>query len=270
MKHNATITLLTGLFFASCASYALAKKTCRYPEKPKVTIITSVYNGDLFIEDFLKDITKQTIFDQCELLLINANSPANETPVIEKYCALFANITYIRLNFDPGLYGVWNLGVKLARSEYLTNANIDDRLAPTACQDLAQELDNHPEIDLVYSDHYISYVPNEDFARAQAQNNVVWNYPEFSTQTNESCCLGGSHPMWRFRMHMKAGLFDETFKSAGDWEMLVRAGRSGSIFKRLPKNLGVFYINQAGLSNQTDHRLEINRVEQMHGIHHRW
>ena len=53
---------------------------------PKISIITSVYNGDEFIESFLEDITEQTIFkDKCELIMVNANSPGNEGEIINKY-----------------------------------------------------------------------------------------------------------------------------------------------------------------------------------------
>lgn len=237
---------------------------------PKVTIITSLYNGDIFIEGFLQDIVQQTIFNQCELLIINAHSPGNETPIIEKYCKLYPNIKYIRLSYDPGLYGVWNMGIKLARSSYVTNANVDDRLSYTCYEEHADFLDNSPDIDMVYSDHYISYIANENFYTARALGNVYWIYPEFSKYNNEAYCLGGNHPMWRVSMHDKAGLFDESFASAGDWEMWIRAGRHGSVFKKLNKNLAVFYINTRGLSSQLRHMQEVEHIERMYGIKHQW
>ena len=53
---------------------------------PKISLITSVFDGDEFIQGFLEDITRQTIFkDKCELVLVNANSPGNEEEVIKKY-----------------------------------------------------------------------------------------------------------------------------------------------------------------------------------------
>ena len=46
---------------------------------PKVSIITSVYKGKKYIEQFLENITSQTIFkEKCELILINANSTLKE------------------------------------------------------------------------------------------------------------------------------------------------------------------------------------------------
>src|SRR5581483_10009648 len=72
--------------------------------KPRVSIITSMYNGDEYIEEFLADIVRQTIFKQCELILINANSPGHEEKIIQKYMNRYSNIIYIKLNYDPGIY----------------------------------------------------------------------------------------------------------------------------------------------------------------------
>lgn len=235
---------------------------------PRVTIITSLYNGDLFIEGFLKDISQQTIFNQCELLIINANSPGNEGPIIEKYCQMYPNIRYIKLDYDPGLYAVWNMGIKMARSKYITNANVDDRLAYTCHEEHTNFLDSHPNIDMSYSDHYISHIPNEDFYNAAVNKNQYWGYREFSMWNNEGSSIAGNHPMWRLSMHYRAGLFDESFASAGDWEMWIRAARYGSIFKKINKNLGVFYINLKGLSHQEKHQDEVRRIRAIYGIKH--
>lgn len=214
--------------------------------QPRVSIITSVYNGDFFIEQFLQDITRQSIFDQCELLLINANSPGHEEEIIKRYVQLYPNnIIYRRLDADPGLYGVWNLGIELAQSEYLTNANLDDRLAINCLEVLSAALDANPDIDLVYSDGYITTRPNELFENRSTQE-VIY-YAEFSLRAMVNC-LPGSHPMWRKSMHKKYGMFDVRFKVAGDYEMWLRAAFAGSRFKKIPGIYGLYYCNPQGLS----------------------
>src|ERR1700730_634961 len=108
--------------------------------KPRISIITSVYKGDEFIEGFLSDIVRQTIFNECELIIINANSPGNEEPIIKRYAAQYPNILYERLSDDPGLYGVWNYAIKKARADLITNANIDDRRNPESLEMHARAL----------------------------------------------------------------------------------------------------------------------------------
>ena len=141
-------------------------------ELPKISIITSVYNGDEFIQPFLEDMTRQTIFEEkCELILINANSPGNEEEVIKEYIEKYPNnIVYKKLEKDPGIYGVWNIGVEMASGEYLTNANLDDRKALYSIERHARELYLNSEIDLVYADMMITDKPNETFETNNSYN----------------------------------------------------------------------------------------------------
>jgi len=216
-----------------------------------VSIITSLYNADEFIKEFLKDITRQTIFDQCELIIINANSPGNEENIIKKYMQQYPNIIYKRINHDPGIYAVWNIGILMAHGKFITNANVDDRLAPNCYEMHSKALQEHPEIDLVYSDCYITYYPNETFEHNQAHSQTNWS--KFSTELLLRCNPPHCNPMWRRCMHQKYGFFDESFKHAGDWEMWIRASQSRSLFMKVHGIYVLYYKNPKGLS--TDQHL---------------
>jgi len=221
-----------------------------FAEEPRISIITSLYNGEKFIEGFMKDIVRQTVFDQCELIIINANSPENERPFIREYLEKYPNIFYFELVEDPGLYAVWNLGIQIAQGEYITNANVDDRLSPICYEIHAKTLDENQEVDLVYSDFFWTERANETFEKHSAK--VCSVQKKFSRRAVFSC-MPGPNPMWRKTMHTKYGLFDESFRLAGDWEMWCRAVAGGAIFKKVDEILCLFYKNPNGLS--TDHDL---------------
>ena len=91
--------------------------------KIKLSIFCSIFKGSRFIEHYLRDITKQTIFNECELILIDANSPEGEGLVISEYLGKYKNIKYIRLNKDPGLYACWNIAINESSGQLLNNAN---------------------------------------------------------------------------------------------------------------------------------------------------
>lgn len=211
---------------------------------PKISIITSIYNGNEFIEGFLADITRQTIFDQCELILINANSPGNEEPIIKKYMEKYPNIVYKRLDKDPGLYGCWNIAISMSRGIYLTNANLDDRLSPECYQVHSKGLDDNPDVLLVYSDRYYTEKPNETFEKHTGEK--CKTVPEFSKHSN--ICLPGPNPMWRKTLHARFGFFNETYKYSGDWEMWLRAVEDDAQFKKIAGRYCLTYINPQGLS----------------------
>ncbi len=223
-------------------------------ELPKVSIITSVYKGDEFIKSFLEDITRQTIFkDKCELILINANSPHNEEEVINEYLEKYPdNIVYKKLDSDPGIYSVWNMGVEMSSGEYLTNANLDDRKAPWSLEAHAKELYKNSDIDLVYADMLITDKPNETWEQ-NSSNERRYNFPEFSFDNLKMINMPHSSPMWRKSLHKEAGLFDQKYKSAGDWEMWLRAASKGSTYKKINSNpLGLYYFNPTGISTNPE------------------
>ena len=221
---------------------------------PKISIITSVYDGDDYIEGFMEDITRQTIFkDKCELILINANSPGNEEEVINKYLKKFPeNIVYKKLDKDPGIYGVWNMGVELSTGEFLTNANLDDRKSIDSLEYHAKTLYIKDDVDLVYADSYITNQPHQKFEDSEPD----WRrLTPFAFTGKETLLKGNSphnNPMWRKSLHDKHGLFDDQYFSAGDWEMWLRAAFGGSKFFCLNKLLGLYYLNPKGISTNKD------------------
>jgi len=215
---------------------------------PTISIITSLYKGDQFIKGFMEDIVQQTIFNQCELIIINANSPGNEDLVINEYVRKYPNIIYIKLDADPGLYGVWNQAIKRAQGEFITNANVDDRLHPSCYQAHLQALKTHTNIDLVYSDTYVTRKPNETFAHNTHYR--VMEKAEFSKRAMV-ICIPVQNPMWRKSMHEKYGYFDESYKVAGDYEMWLRAVSHGSQFMKVHGVYGLYYENPQGLSTNS-------------------
>lgn len=213
---------------------------------PRVSMITSVYKGDEFIEGFLADAVRQSIFNESELILINANSPENEEPIIKEYMQKYPNIIYVRLEKDPGLYAVWNMGIKMAKAPLVTNANLDDRRNPKALEEHVKYLEEHPEIDLAYSNYLLTYAPNETFEK----NTYTWvvQANDF-TPAAMRLCQPGPQPTWRKSMHEKYGYFDESFSSAGDWDMWCKAVSQGAVYKKIPDLVtGLIYYNPKGLS----------------------
>lgn len=227
---------------------------------PRVSIITSVYNGDDFIEGFLKDITQQTIFNQSELILINANSPGHEEEIIKEYMSKYPNIIYVKLPQDPGIYGVWNHAIKMASADFISNANLDDRSHPEALERQVEEMLSHPDIDLVYTGYLITNVPNDTFINNHAKTYA--DPPEFSIE-NMRYCLPGPRPVWRKSLHERYGFFDDTFLSAGDAEMWMRAVTSGSKFKKIPGFYTLYYYNPKGLSTDPDEKKTQQRTQEL-------
>ena len=223
-------------------------------ENFKISLITSLYNGDKHLEGFLQDITSQTIFDKCELIIVNADSPGNEEEKILEYQKKFPNIIYKKLDKDPGIYECWNIGIGMSTGDFVSNANLDDRRSLQQLEILTKELLKDNDVDLVYSECLVTHKENENYSENSSSGNV-YSVADFSAE-NMIKCLPGPMPLWRKSMHDKSGLFDSSYKFAGDWEMWLRAVKNGSKFKKVRGPLGLYHHNPEGLTTDPAKRDE--------------
>tara|TARA_R110000824_G_scaffold73866_5_gene187995 strand:+ start:3309 stop:5309 length:2001 start_codon:yes stop_codon:yes gene_type:complete len=224
---------------------------------PKVSLVTSVYRADDYIEQLMEDMTRQTIFeDKCEWIILNANEKGHdiEEEVILKYVEKYPdNIIYKRLEEDPGIYDTWNMGIKMATGEYVTNVNCDDRRAPDGLEKQASLLYGNPDVDLVYNDSYITHEPNvmwEDVDAATAQK---YNFEQFSKEAMLRGNLPHNNPMWKKDLHDKFGYFNQHYKASGDWDFWLRCTFGGATYMKHPDVLGVYYFNPTGMSTNPEH-----------------
>ncbi len=217
---------------------------------PKVSIVTSVFRGGEFIEEYFKDITRQTIFSQIELVLVHPkDSPSFgiEEEVIKKYMALYPNIVYKQLEKDFGIYNAWNEGFKAATGEYVANANLDDRKKVDQLEKCAKELYCNSEVDGVYFDFWISQKENETF-EVNSSNGKRYSFPQYSFDTLKLMNLLHSCPMWRKSLFDKFGYFDEQYRSVSDWKFFLTCGAGGAKFKKMEEILGLYLFNKTGIS----------------------
>lgn len=228
----------------------------RFRAEPGVEIsaIASLYQGGDFIEQFMDNITSQNGFDRhCELIIVDAASPENESETIARYVARHPGVRYHRMNSRVGIYEAWNIGAQLARGRYLTNTNLDDLRRRDSLEIQAGALQALPFVDVVYQDFYFSFDPHLDWDAVAAfgyKSDVPiitpYNMLRFNSPHNA--------PMWRKRLHTEVGLFDASFKSAGDYEFWMRCLKAGKTFYKINEPTVVYYQNPKGLSTRADTR----------------
>jgi glycosyltransferase involved in cell wall biosynthesis len=218
-----------------------------------VSAIASLYKGRRFLENFLENITSQTIFDRSEIIIVDANSPEGESEIIERYQKIYPNIIYHRINYRIGVYDAWNVGVQLARGRYLTTTNVDDLRRRDSLELQADALDRHPAADVIYQDFFYSFDPSlsfEDIARFGFKSELPIITPNNLLRINSP----HNAPMWRKRLHDEVGLFDTAFKSAGDWEFWLRCLWQGKGFFKINTPHIAYFQNPEGVSTRPDTR----------------
>lgn len=239
------------------------------PRRPEILVsaIASLYRGGDYIEQFLENITSQTIFaTHCELIIIDADSPENEAAAIARYMERFPNIVYHRAPTRIGIYEAWNLGVQMSRGRYLTNTNLDDLRRSDSFERQVEILEKFPFVDVVYQDFYYSFDGKAPFAKSAAvgfksQLPVVTPYNLMQSNSPHNA------PMWRRTLHDEIGMFDASFRSAGDYDFWLRCVQVGKTFFKVNDPHVIYFVNPEGLSTQPNTRGidEANRSTRQHG-----
>jgi hypothetical protein len=81
-------------------SPAVAERRFAHSGKYVVSAIASLYKGRRHLENFLENITSQTIFDQSELIIVDADSPEGEEQIIAEYQKIYPNIIYKKISLN--------------------------------------------------------------------------------------------------------------------------------------------------------------------------
>jgi len=218
-----------------------------------VSAIASLYCGGDYIEQFLENITSQTIFARCELIIVDANSPENEFEVIASYMKRFPNIVYHRASSRIGIYEAWNVGIEMARGRYITNANLDDLRRHDSFERQVEILEKFPFVDVTYQDFYYSFDGKASVAKAS----IVGVKSELPIVTPYNLVRSNSPhnaPMWRRTIHDDIGLFDASYRSAGDHDFWLRCVQAGKVFYKVNDPHVVYFVNPDGLSTRPNTR----------------
>jgi len=227
-----------------------------------VSVICSLYRGGEYIKSYMENITSQSIFlTNCELIIIDANSPENEYDIIKPYLGKFTNIRYVRTDNKVSIYDAWNMAASMSAGDYLTNANLDDLRRFDSLERQAAVLDELAFIDVAYQDVFYSFDSTLSFDEVAAFD-ISSNVPVITPYNMLKFNSPHNAPMWRRGLHDEIGYFDSSYRSAGDYEFWLRCLKFGKLFYKLNDPHVVYFVNPRGLSTRPDTR----GVEEAHRI----
>lgn len=218
-----------------------------FQDTPLVSVLVSAYNAEEYMSGLLDDLEAQTIAGHTEIIIIDSGSTQNERAIVETYQKQYPNIQYLRTDKRESVYAAWNRAVKVARGKYLTNANTDDRHAPDAFEVMVNELEEQPDVGVVYGDCAVTYKKNTTLVQGPISGRFRW--PDFNRRLLFQVCFVGPQPMWRRSLHDQFGLFDERMQSAGDYEFWLRISEKVR-FHHIPRILGLYLLDEKSIEHR--------------------
>jgi len=116
-------------YFRTCNKTGLInKRVFKKVDKPKISIITPVYNKEGTIKRYLRSIQNQ-YFDQIEIILVDDKSTDNSVRIIEEIKEEDQRIILLKNNKRKGTLINRNIGVFKSRGEYLMFVDPDDLIS---------------------------------------------------------------------------------------------------------------------------------------------
>lgn len=101
-------------------------------EKPLISVIVPVYNGQDYLENCIDSIEKQT-YRNLEIIIINDGSTDDTAAVCVRLCEIYPNVRVINRE-DEGVSAARNAGIDSAEGSLITFVDADDRMRPKMLQ----------------------------------------------------------------------------------------------------------------------------------------
>jgi hypothetical protein len=180
-------------------------------DHPLVTVITAVLNARPYISSCLDSVLAQD-YPNVEHIVLDGGSSDGTIEVLREHDD---RIAFWKSEPDKGVYDAWNKALTEAGGEWICFLGADDEFLPGAISAYMALAAANPEAEYLSSQvkwiHSSGYV-NPTYGRA-------WTWRRFA----KSMCVAHPGSMHRRHLYDRAGLYDTSYRSAADYEFLLRA-----------------------------------------------
>jgi glycosyltransferase involved in cell wall biosynthesis len=179
-------------------------------DRPLVTVITAVYNGQPYVRGCLDSVGRQD-YPNIEHIIVDGRSSDGTVDVLQQ-CN--DRIALWRSEPDRGIYDAWNKALIEARGEWICFLGVDDEFLPGAVSAYMALAAMNPQAEylsskakLIHSSGYVRVVGSR------------WTWKKFSRMM----CTPHAGSMHRRSLLDRLGTYDTSYRVVADYELLLRA-----------------------------------------------
>ena len=197
------------------------QRTSSAMKNPKASIIIPAYNHEKYIGEAIQSVLDQT-FEDFELIIINDGSSDNTEAEILKFRD--ERIRYYSQE-NRGLSATLNRGLELARGKYFNFLPSDDAFFPEKLETQLKNFEEDPGLGLVFAYPQLVDAEGREIKDDPAAQWAIVPYEtkeEIFPALFERDFLSAPSALIKMECFRRAGHFDESLKTAQDYDMWMR------------------------------------------------
>ncbi len=224
----------------------------------KITIITVCFNSEKTIEKTILSVINQT-YPLIEYIIIDGGSTDGTLKIIKEYQN---KIAFWSSEPDEGISDAFNKGVAKATGDIIGIINSDDYYAEDAVAEVVQELQSNPDCGFAFGDQIF----------VNSQGNKLFTQkgdPEYSKIIGyEMPSIPHPTVFVRRQVYQELGGFDKIYRTAMDYEFILRICRNGVKGYYIPEVLAYQRLNGESDQNYVRGYRESREISIRYGYNH--
>ena len=207
---------------------------------PKVSIVMPVYNVAPYLREAMDSILNQTYKD-FEFIVLNDCSPDNSEEILDTYSD--SRIVRYRGEKNVGFANILNVGIKMAKGEFIARMDSDDISLPCRLEKQVAFLESHPEIDLVSAGM-------QRFGGSKAVISYATNFEDVKFDALSFSPILHASSMWRKDRFLEHDLFyRQEMVPSEDYDLWTRALANGLVLVNIPDVLYQYRTHSFQVTN---------------------
>jgi glycosyltransferase involved in cell wall biosynthesis len=203
------------------------------------------------IEQTILSVINQE-FKDYEYIIIDGGSTDGTVDILKKY---HDKITYWFSEPDNGIYDAMNKGVKIAKGEFVSILNSDDWYETGTLKKVANYIDSNSKVDVFHGLLRIIKVENNEPSLIRGH----YSFNLYNGMIEHPTCFV------KRELFDTIGGFDLSYKSAADYDWMLKVKNKGASFLLIPEILANF--RTGGMSDSSTGALEEILIKKNYGIY---
>lgn len=185
-------------------------------DRPLISVVMPVYNTpERYLVQAIDSVRAQ-VYDRWELCITNdASTQPHVRRVLDGYARRDPRIRVVHRERNGHISAASNSALEIATGRFVALLDHDDELSPAALYAVAEEINAHPDADLIYSDEDKIDPQNRRYGPYFKPD---WN-PDLLVAQNYLCHL----LVLRTEFMRALGGFRVGFEGSQDWDLILRA-----------------------------------------------